>query len=279
MATGDSADILARVKRLIPSRWFQWAAPLRDGVLGGLSDCAAALYSFIVYVRTQSRLATATGIWLDIFCYDYLRRFLLRQGRNDTLFRAIIRATILQERVTRQGMRAVLTQVLNIPPFIFEPWNTNDAGGYRAPNIAYGQAGGWGSLQYPAQVFIRVSRSGLGPSGVPNVGGWYRGQNSGRAAGGYGQGAIEYVSPTTPMIGVTDADIFQIIAQTKPSGVTCWVQLGVGSSIVSQAAAIGGSQPFLPLTQSETNFDTIGNLTPARFTPVRYTQRLPIRMN
>ena len=40
MATGDSADLLARVKAVIPRRWFSYVAPVRDAIIGGLSDGA-----------------------------------------------------------------------------------------------------------------------------------------------------------------------------------------------------------------------------------------------
>lgn len=265
MATGDTLDILARVKRLIPFRWFQWAAPLRDAIIGGLSDCAANGYSFILYARQQSRLATATGIWLDILCYDFLRRHLLRRGTNDTVFRNVIQATILQERVTRFGMSQALTKLLNVQPFIFEPWNTGDAGGWNTPQFAYGMSGGWGSLQYPAQVFIKVSRAGLAATGVPTVTGWYRGQGS-IGPGGYGQGSIEYVSGATSQIGVTDADIYAMVANTKPTGVTCWIQIGT-ERIIGQAPAVipaGGIGPFLPLIQSETQPHFLARFTPAK---------------
>jgi hypothetical protein len=275
MATGDTLDILARVKRLIPGRWFAWVAPLRDGVLGGLSDCAANLYSFIIYARKQTRLATATGIWLDILCYDFLRRHLLRGGTTDDVFRKVIQATILQERVTRKGMISALTTLLGIPPFIFEPWNTNDAGGYGSPNFAYGLAGGWGSIQLPGQVFIRMSRAGLAATGVPGVAGYFRGQGS-IGIGGYGQGSIEYVSSTTAQVGVTDADIYQTIANAKPSGVTCWTQIGT-QFVIGRAPSIipqGGIGPFIPLIQSETQPHFIGT-----FKQPIYTPRLQQRMN
>jgi hypothetical protein len=275
MATGDAQDIQDRVKRLMPPRWFAWVAPLRDAIIGGLSDVSAKRYAFIQYVRLQTRLATATDLWLDVFSFDFLRRFVLRQGLSDDVFRKVIRATILQERVTRKGMSDALTQLLNIAPFIFEPWNTNDAGGYNAPNVAYGMVGGWGSLQYPAQVFMKLSRSGLAPSGVPSVAGWYRGQGS-IGPGGYGQGNIEYVGMATAQIGVTDDVIYRVIAQTKPTGVTAWVQFGT-QFVFSQAASIippGGTGPFLPLIQTEVQPHFIGT-----FKRPIYMPRFPVRMN
>jgi hypothetical protein len=287
MATGDSADILARVKRLIPSRWFAFVAPLRDGIIGGLADCAAKLYSFIIYARQQTRLATATGIWLDILSYDFLRKNLPRGGfinfgvnqpapLTDDVYRSVIRATILQERVTRQGMVSAVTTLLNIPPYIFEPWNTNDAGGYRMPNFAYGTIGGWGSLLYPGQVFMKISRAGIGATGVPNVGGWYRGQG-GIGVGGYGQGSIEYISSVTAQIGITNDLIYKLIGNTKPSGVTCWVQIGGGFLIghaFAVVSAFGTSLPFLPIQQAETQPHFIG-----RYRPATYHRRLPARFN
>src|SRR5258708_29848594 len=41
------------------------------------------LFRSILYARAQSRLSTAYGIWLDIFAYDFLGRFLIRNGVED----------------------------------------------------------------------------------------------------------------------------------------------------------------------------------------------------
>jgi hypothetical protein len=214
-----SLDIVNRVKMLIPNRWFSWVAPIRDAVLGGLADVMAWCRSLIDYARMQSRLATCTGIFLDIFAFDYLRRYLLRRGANDAVFRAKIKATILQERVTRNGMNYAINQLTGSNPSIFEPWNTGDAGGWGTGLFAFNRAGGWGSIQLPGQVFMRVSRAGVGPTGVPNVEGY------GGGLGGYGVGRIEYVGSTVSQIGVTDDDIYQIVQATKPIGTTIWTQI------------------------------------------------------
>lgn len=219
MSTGDSNDIVARVKAVIPNRWFAWIAPIRDAILGGLSDVAAWNYQLYQFAILQSRIATSTGIYLDLIAYDYLQRFLVRNGNSDDVFRATILATVLQERVTRAGMINAVTELVNTSPGIFEPWNTGDAGGYSTPFFAYGRAGGWGSLQYPAQVFMKVSRSGLGATGIPNIAGY------GSPQGGYNIGNIEYVSGEISQTGVTDGDIYNIIKMTKPTGVICWVRI------------------------------------------------------
>ena len=215
--TGSSDDILARIKLILPKRWFAYDAPLRDAILGGVCDGAAWCYSLITYARLQTRLATATGPWLDILANDYLGTYLQRNGLTDGAFRAVIRSTILQERVTRAGMVNALTNLTGATPFVFEPWNTGDTGAYNRYNFAYGKSGGWGSMQLPGQVFLRVRRTS--GSGVANVGGY------GSYAGGYGVGSIEYVGGEVEQTGITDAIIYQVIETTKPTGVTVWTQI------------------------------------------------------
>ena len=129
-ATGSSADIVERIKRLIPGRWFSWVAPNRDAILGGLSDLAAWGYNLISYARAQSRIATAYGVWLDIIGFDFLQRFITRGSMGDDAFRAFIKATILKERVTRTGMINGVTTLTGNAPWVFEPWNTYDTAAY-----------------------------------------------------------------------------------------------------------------------------------------------------
>lgn len=217
MATGDSNDIVKRIKRLIPNRWFAWVAPVRDAILGGVSDSMSWGYGLIIYAKLQTRLATATGPWLDIFSYDFLGSYLQRKGLGDGLFRTVIRSTILQERVTRAGMANALSILTGSAPIIFEPWNTGDTGGYGQGTFAYGKSGGWGSIQLPGQCFIKVRRN-VG-SGVPRAGGY------GSSVGGYGKGSTEYDGPSIDQIGVTDDLIYATIEATKPTGVTCWTQI------------------------------------------------------
>ncbi len=221
---GDPTDITSRVKQLVPKGWFKWVAPYRDAIIGGLSDSASRCYGLIGYARAQTRLATSYGIWLDIFSYDFLGRFFVRRGAADDTFRALIRATILQERVTRAGMINAVKALTSNTPWIFEPWNTFDTGAYSSPAVGgpkYGSMGygvgmgGWGSMNLPGQVFMKVARSAA--SGVPGVGGY-----SSNIAG-YGVGAIEYVGPSSELAGVTDDMIYRLISTIKPTGTTMWV--------------------------------------------------------
>src|SRR6185312_14473828 len=202
----SSADISARVKADLPKRWFASYAPVRDAIMGGLADLGAWNYSLIDYARQQTRLATATGPWLDILAFDFLGLHLRRRALDDADFRAKIRATILQERVTRAGMVSALTTLAGQAPAIFEPWNTGDAGAWDMGGFAWAGdpvtgpgggwdeasgwdvnasgydlqaeqnfggsagAGGWGSTDMPAQVLI--STRPVFAAAAPNGGGW-----------------------------------------------------------------------------------------------------------
>jgi len=205
-----------------------FAATFRDAIMGGISDGGSWIYNLIGYTRAQGRLSTAYGIWLDIFAYDYLGNFIKRGAAPDSAFRAVIRATILQERVTRAGMINAVTTLTGTAPAVFEPWNTYDTGAYSGPaqvanspnygSMGYGVGrGGYGNMGLPGQVFIQVTRRTS--SGVPNVDGY-----DGDAAG-YGVGTIEYAGSYTTLTGVTDPVIYDMINKTKPTGVTAWVAI------------------------------------------------------
>jgi hypothetical protein len=216
---GSAADLLQRIKKILPPRWWAWGATYRDAVLGGICDAAAWSYSWIPYAALQTRLATATGVWLDIYAYDFVGRFILRGGTSDSAFRSLLQSTILQQRVTRFGVQQIVTNLLgNVSPRIIEPWSPGDCGGYGCGNIAYGRAGAWGSIQLPGQVFMQLSRAGVGATGVPTVTGY------GNTTGGYGVGAIEYGGVEIAEIGITDQQVYAAIEYSKPTGITAWVQ-------------------------------------------------------
>lgn len=253
--TGDSADILARVKRTLPSRWFASAAPIRDAIVGGLADLSAWGYSSVYYAYAQMRIATASGPWLDLIANDFLGLYLRRNGATDDAFRVKIRATILQERVTRAGMVSMLTALAGQPPKIFEPWNTGDTGGWDTGGLAWAGntpgtqpgggfdtvaagwdanawgwdlktsssetsdgAGGWGDMSMPAQVLITVPP--VITQGVPNIGGFDS------VAAAWDGGVTEWVDDAMTGAGLlSEAEIYAAIVATKPTGVIAWTQL------------------------------------------------------
>ena len=235
MTTGDSTDILTRIKRILPPRWFAYTAPLRDAVLGGLADQLAWVYSFIAFAKLQTRITSATGFFLDLIAYDYFGRFLRRRaGELDAAFMPRIKKEIVRERVTRKGMIGAITDLTGAPPQILEPWNTGDTGVWDNGTLAYDIAGCWGDTNLPNQVFVIIARPGL--QGIPFVSGWDVG------AGGWDVGAIEWTDPSMIVGAVTDQDIYDTIEATKPTGSIVWTQLS-GTVTVTTGSILDFSDP------------------------------------
>jgi hypothetical protein len=233
--TGSVSDIVGRIKAVLPSQWFPVQpvdgpspTPILDGVLTGLAWAWSQLYSLVQYVRLQTRIATATGANLDMIAADFFGLTLTRDvNEGDPAFSARIRAAILQPRATRPAVIQALQILTGRTPKVFEPANTGDTGGYGTGDaktwsgVAYGDAGGWGSLQLPYQAFIVAYRPTGG--GIAGAMGYYGG--SGWAGGGYGVGALEYTTQSMIEGEVTDATIYATIAQTIPAGTIAWTQI------------------------------------------------------
>jgi len=221
--TGDQPDMLARLRAVLPARWFPDRALVLDGLLGGLAAGWSWVHEILQYVREQSRIVTASDVWLDIIALDFFGNRLIRQsGQNDTTFRWRIQREMFRQRGTRQAIIGTLEDLTGRTPTIFEPAWTADTGGYTSLNgagggIAYGLAGGWGSLDLPFQCFVTAYRpSG---SGIASVCGW------GGSSGGYGSGAIEYASLDMVKGQVTDADIYRAVAEVLPIAAVGWTKI------------------------------------------------------
>lgn len=215
MATGDKADIKARILAILPPWFLPGSSPNASAVLSGSASALAAVYSLIQFVRTQTRLLTATGYFLDLAAFDYFGQgFQRRPGPEaDANYRARILAEIFRPRVTRPALVTAVTQFVGVPPTIFEPWRPADTGalGWLTPpsfgfggtalpftgitadsnlvtadsNTLTADAGGtpfagigaYGSYSYPDQFFITVNRPK--GAGFAQAGGY-----NGQAAGG-----------------------------------------------------------------------------------------------
>jgi hypothetical protein len=233
MATGDAQDVLARLKAVLPSGWFPDSTPILDGLLSGIASTWAWTYSFLAYVKQQSRLLTMAGVWLDLFAADYFHGFIVRRvNETDAAFRVRIRRELFREKGTRAGLIHALVDLTGNVPTVFEPAYANDTGGYGhtgmtvGTGLGYGMAGGYGTLALPFQYFVTVfPPSG---SGVANVGGYYT--HRGWAGGGYGVGALEYASRSMIAGPVTLADIYNTVNDVRPVGTIAWVATS-GASI------------------------------------------------
>jgi hypothetical protein len=207
---GSTADMLNRLKAVLPSRWFPDSTPILDGVLTGLATTTSTLYAMLGYVRLQTRIATATDSFLDLAATDYCGGRISRAAAEpDPIFRARLQRELLRTRATRLAVSSALSDVTGRIPAIFEPQQPSDTGVYGAM-IGYGVAGAWGSLSMPFQSLVVAYRPF--PSGSPA---W---------TGGPGPGAP---APGTALVTLplADAAIYAAVARVMPIAATCWTAI------------------------------------------------------
>lgn len=215
MATGDTQDMAARLRAVLPP-WFGPATPVLDAVLAGIGAVFSTIYGLIAFVRAQTRIATASGVFLDMAAADFFGPALRRApGESDDALRAAIEANLLAPKATRGALAATLTRLAGTPPAIFEPARPADTGAYGMA-LGYGVAGGWGSLALPYQCFVTLT---LAPDvGIANVAGYGMG-------GGWGVGPVEYVDPATLISPAGPAALEAAIVSSLPLCATCWVRI------------------------------------------------------
>src|ERR1043166_4113790 len=103
--TGDADDILARIKNVLPKGWFDQEDAAFNAILGGLADALAKSYSFLQYVKNQTRIASASDFFLDLAAFDFLGLRIKRKvGQSDSDFSSLIRKEVVRARVTRPGI-------------------------------------------------------------------------------------------------------------------------------------------------------------------------------
>jgi hypothetical protein len=208
----------ARIRAVLPVRWFADSTPMLNGLLSGLGWMWSWAYSILYYVRMQTRIGTATDVWLDVIASDFFgERLQRRVGQSDDAFRALIQSGLLREHGTRQSIVSAVQDLTGRVPIIFEPMRTSDTGGYSLGGIGYGTAGGWGNMSLPFQCFVTAYRPT--GSGIALVAGW------GCATGAYGVGAIEYASLAMVQGQVTDGDIAAAIADVLPVAAIAWTRI------------------------------------------------------
>jgi hypothetical protein len=156
---GDEADFVRRLRLTLPDHWFADAAPVLEGLMAGLSSSWAALHRLLNVVRQQSRLQTATDGFLDLASRDFFgQRLPRRAGEGDDTFRSRIQRAMHRERGTRAGLIAA-AQDAGCTVQVFEPARPADTGAYNTPSaLAWGVAGGWGSLSMPLECLVTVQR-------------------------------------------------------------------------------------------------------------------------
>lgn len=220
--TGDTSDMQARLRRALPLGWFGESTPVLDSLLGGLATAWSWCFGLMDNVRAQLRIATASDFGLDLIATDFFGGAVARNGDDDAAFRSRIKRELLREKGTRAAVGSVLRDLTGRAPTIFEPQHPADTGGYAGATgasggLAYGRAGGWGTLTAPYQTFVVAYRPL--ETGIPFAAGW------GTAAGGYGVGQLQYADLQAARARVTDADIYAAVASVLPAAVSAWVQI------------------------------------------------------
>jgi hypothetical protein len=228
---GDQNDFVGRLKANLPQGWFPvesalsgTLSPVLTSILSGPAWSLSWIYALLGYTKDQTRMATATDVWLDIISQDFFGGMLQRyNNETDSHFLLRIQQNLLAPKNTRAAMIQVLEELTGNIPIIFEPKNTGDTGGYGGgeakvwTNLAYDQAGGYGSVLLPFQAFITIARPVS--QGIALVDGY------GQGAGGYGQGAIEYVDDQIVSETVPDSAIYQAITNTAPEATIMWTKI------------------------------------------------------
>jgi len=220
---GDQVDFENRLRAVLPQSWFSDDAPVLYGLLAGLGAGWSVIYAMLRYAKSQTRITTASDIWLDLISWDFFgKRLKRRPSEGDDALRSRIMLEMFRERATRSAVETVLEELTGRAPIIFEPARSSDTGGYtsldgQGGGVAYNAAGGWGSLDLPFQCFVTAYRPNNG--GIGQVTGW------GAFAGGYGIGAIEYASLDMAQAQVTDADIYSAITGVLPAATIGWTQI------------------------------------------------------
>lgn len=221
---GDQADLARRLRSVLPARWFGVHTPVLNTLLDAVSAGWTFMYDLLQYTEKQTRIATASDIWLDLVAQDIFGSRLLRHtGQSDEAFRVVVRRNILRPLGTRTSLISALTDLTGRQPHVFEPHNTLDTGGYGClggalgGGIGYRVGGGWGNLTLPFQCFVTAFRPLI--NGVANLSGWSQ------PAGGYGVGALEYVGIDTANGHIGDADIFDEVARVVPVATVMWTRI------------------------------------------------------
>lgn len=207
--TGSAADMLARLKAVLPARWFPDNTPVLDALLGGLASTAATLHGMIGYVRTQTRVASVSDNFLDLATMDYCANRVSRRAlESDASLRPRLLREMIRERGTNAALVAAIQDVTGRTPAIFEPMAPGNTGGYGVA-CGYGAVGGYASLTMPFQCLVTAYRPF-----AANAPAWTTGPGPGAP-----------VAAALVPLPVADADIYAAIAAVTPISAIAWTSL------------------------------------------------------
>ena len=161
---GTTADMASRLRSTLPAGWFPTSPPLPatsitpvlDGLLAGLAEAWSFCVGMLRIASAQTRIGTASGIFLDMISVDFFgSRLPRRRTEVDDIFRIRIRANLVSRRATRQDVSRAIFQVTSALPIICEPTRALDCGGYAGasdPGAGGGSGYGGAGLRYGSRV-------------------------------------------------------------------------------------------------------------------------------
>ena len=217
-------DIASRIKQLLPRGWFGDTTPTLDSILNAFGAGWVSYFSLFDFVKSQARVQSSIGTWLDLIALDFSgRRLRRRPSESDILFRSRIIEFLRKERCCRGAVERSLRLLTGTDPVIFEPRRPLDTGCYGASGsrdygvLGYGINGGWGNHDMPFQAFITVRRP-MDPNAA-NTPGWND------TNFGYSTASTDYAKGNTALSGVTDTDIIEELLFTAPAASILWLRI------------------------------------------------------
>lgn len=210
MATGDVADIAARIAATLPP-WVPTSLPIINAVLTGIARGFAHAYRLLQFMRSQARVKTASGGFLDLLSLDYFGTNMVRRtGEPDATFQARLLKELLRTRVTVAAIRQMLIDLTGRTPIITEPGNPGSIGALDIGSLAL-DIDGCSIVISNNQVFITAFRPQ--GNGVPLV----AGINTYEA--GIDIGYLSLVDLSQITGNVSDAEITAQILRTVAAGI------------------------------------------------------------
>lgn len=210
-------DMTGRLRGLLPASWFgSGDTPVLTALLTGFGTPLAWAHRLYGFVLAQARLATSSGVFIDLFSLDFFGKGLPRRsGETDGSYLPRVQGELVRQRNTRAAVARALTDLTGTAPTLMEPWNPSDCAalGY---TFGVGVGAPLGSLSLTDQVFITVKTPGY--AGVPGVAG------IGTGAGGVGVGALATIGSQRTG-GVTNAEIYATVLRNVAAGIRAWVKI------------------------------------------------------
>ena len=180
MADTTQSGFALRIRRLLPTGWFPpppaagqaEQAPVLNALLQGYGYVFAWVWAMLAGTADQTRLATMTGAFLDMFATDFFGTLLTRNpGESDDAFRTRIEEALFPSLGTRPDVVHVMADEVGTPGRVIEPRNATDCkglGNLSAPATGGGYGYGVAALRYgsrgvPFQLFAQLPTGDTNP--------------------------------------------------------------------------------------------------------------------